>query len=108
MAKVDDLSCSLTPLDQSSTLICVVELSRSSWLIAGMVPGVERRPLKQIEPDAPALRDGGRPRRPVRANLQDAADRAKNGQQFANQIARRSRGLATNGIWMRSRSKSPV
>ena len=52
MAKVDDLSRSLTTLDQDETLICVVELSRSSWLIAGMVPGVERQPLKKLEPDA--------------------------------------------------------
>jgi transposase len=51
MAKVDDLSRSLTPLDQSSTLVCVVELSRSSWLIAG----VEGQPLKKVEPDAPEL-----------------------------------------------------
>src|SRR5215469_1636949 len=55
MAKVDDLSRSLTPFDQSSTLVCVVELSRSSWLIAGMVPGVQRQPLKKVELDAPAL-----------------------------------------------------
>ncbi len=55
MAKVDDLSRSLTALDQEETLICVVELSRSSWLIGGMVPGVERQPLKKLEPDAPGL-----------------------------------------------------
>jgi transposase len=55
MAKVDDLSRSLIALDQGATLICVVELSRSSWLIAGMVPGVERQPLKKLEPDAQAL-----------------------------------------------------
>src|SRR6266568_7058329 len=55
MAKVDDLSRSLTALDQEATLICVAELSRSSWLIAGMVPGVERQPLKKVEPDVPAL-----------------------------------------------------
>src|SRR5260370_3900387 len=55
MAKVDDLSRSLTGLDQEKTLICVVELSRSSRLIAGMVPGVERQPLKKLEPDAPGL-----------------------------------------------------
>ena len=55
MAKVDDLSRSVIPLDQGSTLICVVELSKSSWLIAGMVPGVERQPLKKLEPDASAL-----------------------------------------------------
>src|SRR5713226_1636219 len=55
MAKVDDLSRSLAVLDQEETLICVVELSQSSWLIAGMVPGVERQPLKKLEPDAPGL-----------------------------------------------------
>lgn len=55
MAKTDDLSRSVIPLDQGSTLICVVELSKSSWLIAGMVPGVERQPLKKLEPDASAL-----------------------------------------------------
>jgi transposase len=55
MAKVDDLSRSLTTLNQEETLICVVELSRLSWLIAGMVPGVERQPLKKLEPDAAGL-----------------------------------------------------
>lgn len=57
MAKVDDLSRSVIPLDQGSTLICVVELSKSSWLIAGMVPGVERQPLKKLEANASALLD---------------------------------------------------
>jgi transposase len=28
-----------------------VELSRSSWLIAGMLPGIDRQPLKMLEPD---------------------------------------------------------
>jgi transposase len=55
MAKVDDLSRSLTALDQEETVVCVVELSRSSWLIAGMIPGVERQPLKKLEPDAAGL-----------------------------------------------------
>src|SRR3954462_9048352 len=55
MAKVDDLSRSVIPLDQGSTLICAVELSKSSWLIGGMVPGVERQPLKKLKPDASAL-----------------------------------------------------
>src|SRR6266566_5041327 len=55
MAKVDDLSRSLRGLDQEEMLICVVELSRSSWLIGGMVPGVERQPLKKLEPDALGL-----------------------------------------------------
>ena len=40
MAKVDDLSRSPTALEQSETLISVVELSRSSWLVGAVVPGV--------------------------------------------------------------------
>jgi transposase len=55
MAKADDLSRSLTALVQEETLICVVELSRSSWLVAGMLPGVARHPLKKLEADAAAL-----------------------------------------------------
>src|SRR5215210_5978352 len=55
MAKIDDLSRSLTALVQEETLICVVELSRSSWLVAGMLPGVARHPLKKLEADAAAL-----------------------------------------------------
>jgi transposase len=33
----------------------VVELSRRSWLVAGVVPGVERHPLKKIEADETRL-----------------------------------------------------
>ena len=40
--KPNDLSRSLTALDMDTTLIAVVELSLSSWLVAGIVPGVER------------------------------------------------------------------
>jgi transposase len=32
----------------------VVEMSQSSWLVAGMVPGVVRQPLKKLEPDPDA------------------------------------------------------
>lgn len=55
MPKVDDLSRSLVALDQAITMLAVVELSQSSWLVAGMVPGIERRPLKKLEPDPAAL-----------------------------------------------------
>jgi hypothetical protein len=34
-------------------LVIVVELSQSSWLAAGVVPGIERRPLKKLDPDGP-------------------------------------------------------
>ena len=53
--KPNDLSRSLTALDVNTTLIAVVELSLSSWLVAGIVPGVERQPLKKLKTDANAL-----------------------------------------------------
>lgn len=51
MQKLNDLSRSLTPLNPDSTLIAVIEMSQSSWLVAGIVPGIERHPLKKLEPD---------------------------------------------------------
>jgi transposase len=57
MAKPNDLSRSLVALDQDSTLIVVIEMSRSSWLVAGLVPGVERQPLKKLKTDKGALLD---------------------------------------------------
>jgi transposase len=53
--KPNDLSRSLTSLDLDHTLIAVVELSLSSWLVAGIVPGVERQPLKKLKTDESAL-----------------------------------------------------
>ena len=55
MQKLNDLSRSLTPLDPDGTLIAVIEMSQSSWLVAGIVPGVERRPLKKLAVDESAL-----------------------------------------------------
>lgn len=55
MEKRNDLSRSLATFEPDSTLIAVVELSQSSWLIAGVVPGVERQPLKKLAPDENAL-----------------------------------------------------
>jgi transposase len=51
----NDLSRSLTALDENSTLIAVIEMSQSSWLVAGIVPGVERHPLKKLVADVAAL-----------------------------------------------------
>src|SRR6516162_9111966 len=53
--QVNDLSRSLTAFDLISTLVVVVEMSKASWLVSGAVPGVERQPLKKLEPDATAL-----------------------------------------------------
>src|SRR3954468_7293594 len=55
MPQRNDLSRSLVPFQQDGTLVAVIELSRSSWLVAGIVPGVERHPLKKLEPDEDAL-----------------------------------------------------
>jgi transposase len=55
MLEVDDLSRSLTVLDQARTLLVVLEMSQNSWLAAGMVPGLERRPLKKLYADPAAL-----------------------------------------------------
>src|SRR5438105_9415087 len=55
MQKPSDLSQSRIVLDPDSTLIAVIELSLSSWLVAGIVPGVERQPLKKLAVDESAL-----------------------------------------------------
>jgi transposase len=55
MPKFDDLSRSLVALEEHSTLIAVIELSSSSWLVGGIVPGLSREPLKKISPDASEL-----------------------------------------------------
>jgi transposase len=55
MQKLNDLSRSLSPLQPDGTLIAVIEMSLSSWLVAGIVPGVERQPLKKLEVDENAL-----------------------------------------------------
>src|ERR1700724_1184708 len=55
MPQPNDLSRSLVALDQDSTIIAVVEMSQSSWLVAGMLPGIERQPRKKLEPSAERL-----------------------------------------------------
>jgi len=55
MTQPHDLSRSQAQLVQDKTLIAVIELSLSSWLVAGVVPGVDRQPLKKLEPDQAGL-----------------------------------------------------
>ncbi len=52
MPKSYDTRKSPVALDQDSTLIAVIEMSEASWLVAGIVPGIERQPLKKLAPDA--------------------------------------------------------
>ena len=53
--KRNDLSRSRVAFDQTSTLVAVIELSLTSWLIAGLVPGLTRQPLKKQGADEEAL-----------------------------------------------------
>jgi transposase len=55
MPKPNDLSRSFTAFEQDSTLIAVIEMSLTSWLIAGILPGIERRPLKKLDVDEEGL-----------------------------------------------------
>jgi len=52
---LNDLSRSPTALDAKHTLIAVIELSQKTWLLAGIIPGIERQPLKKLEPCEEAL-----------------------------------------------------
>jgi transposase len=55
MTQIDDLSRSPRVFDQATSLIVVVELSATSWLVAGLVPGIDRQPLKKLRPDPDTL-----------------------------------------------------
>jgi transposase len=55
MPQANDLSRCLVTLEQDNTLIAVIELSQASWLVAGIVPAIERQPVKKIEADEVAL-----------------------------------------------------
>jgi transposase len=50
MAKPYDLSKPLVALDHDSTLVCVIEMSGSSWLVAATVPGVDRLQKLPVDP----------------------------------------------------------
>jgi len=47
----DQSKKSFTAFDQGTTLLAVVELSRNFWLVAGIVPGIERQPSKKLAAD---------------------------------------------------------
>ena len=55
MPQSNELSRSLAALDQDSTLIAVIEMSQSSWLVGGIVPGINRQPLKKLAVEEGAL-----------------------------------------------------
>lgn len=56
MQKVQEyIKASPATFSQESTLVVVIEMSLSSWLVAGMIPGISRDPLKKIDPDPDEL-----------------------------------------------------
>src|SRR5436190_7617338 len=55
MRQPNDLSRSLATFDPESTLVAVIEMSQSSWLVAGIVPGLDGQPLKKLTVDEGAL-----------------------------------------------------
>src|SRR5215211_9059634 len=55
MPQPNDLSRSLVALEQDATLIAVIEMGQASWLVAGIVPGIERQPLKKLTTDQEGL-----------------------------------------------------
>src|SRR3974390_2050537 len=55
MPQLRDLSRSLVALEQDATLIAVIEMGQSSWLVAGIVTGIDRQPLKKLAPERDAL-----------------------------------------------------
>jgi transposase len=53
--RANDMSRSLAAFDEHSTLVIVVEMGQKSWLVAGLIPGVERHPKKKMDPDTEKL-----------------------------------------------------
>src|SRR3954469_13148685 len=47
----NDLSRSLAAFEQDRTLVVVLEISLSTWLVAGLLPGVARQPAKKLGAD---------------------------------------------------------
>src|SRR5262245_30871730 len=50
--EIEEAGCGQPPLTkavlQDATLIAVIEMSQSSWFVAGIAPGVERQPFKKL------------------------------------------------------------
>jgi transposase len=55
MSQPNDSKKSVAALEQDNTMIAVIEMGQASWLVAGMVPGLERQPLKKLGSDEQAL-----------------------------------------------------
>jgi transposase len=48
MSQASNLRRCHTTFDQDTSLIAVVEMSQSGWLVAGIVPGISRQPVSVV------------------------------------------------------------
>jgi transposase len=55
MSQAFDARRSLTALEQHSTIIAVIEMGQSKWLVSAVVPGIKRDPLKKLDADQDLL-----------------------------------------------------
>ncbi len=55
MPVTDNLSLSTVSFEEASTLIAVIDMSLSSWVVLGLVPGLQRRPEKKLGADEAGL-----------------------------------------------------
>ena len=55
MSQPNNSNKSVIALEQDNTMIAVIEMSQASWLVAGIVPWLERQPLKKLRSDEQAL-----------------------------------------------------
>ena len=55
MSQPNDSKKSVTPLEQDNAMIAVIDMGQASWLVGGIVPGLERQPLKKLASDEQAL-----------------------------------------------------
>ena len=55
MSQPFEASRSLTALEQHNTIIAVIEMSQSKWLVAAVVPGIKRQPGKKLDADQESL-----------------------------------------------------
>ena len=55
MAVANDPGRCVTQFEPDTTLIAVIEMSQSGWLVAAIVPGLQRQPLKKLAVDEAGL-----------------------------------------------------
>ena len=55
MSQPFDARKSLTALEQHNTIVAVIEMSKAKWLVAALVPGIKRQPLKKLDADQESL-----------------------------------------------------